>query len=62
MNIEKELQEAVASLDAAFNRGDVEALMAFYAEDATMVVQPGLVVSGHGAIREVFTQLSHHGM
>lgn len=27
-----------------------------------MVVQPGLVVSGHGAIREVFTQLSHHGM
>ena len=35
----------------AFNRGDVEALLALYAPDAILVAQPGQQVSGKEGIR-----------
>jgi uncharacterized protein (TIGR02246 family) len=35
----------------AFNRGDIEALLALYAPDAIVVAQPGQQVSGKEAIR-----------
>ena len=34
-----------------FSAGDMEALMSLYEPEATMVPQPGVVVSGHAAIR-----------
>lgn len=37
----------------SFNAGDIDALMALYTPDATIVPQPGQVVSGNAAIREV---------
>lgn len=35
-----------------FNAGDLDGLVALYTPDATLVPQPGQVVSGHAAIRE----------
>mgnify|MGYP003946730741 CR=1 FL=1 len=36
----------------SFNSGDLDSLMALYTPDATLVPQPGQVVTGHAAIRE----------
>jgi uncharacterized protein (TIGR02246 family) len=38
--------------EEAFNAGDLEALMALYEPDATLVPQPGAVVEGLDGIRE----------
>jgi uncharacterized protein (TIGR02246 family) len=40
------------ALADAFNRHDLAALLSLYAEDATLVPQPGTAVSGPKAIRE----------
>ena len=37
---------------AAFNAGNLEALMALYEPDAQVVPQPGHITSGHEAIRQ----------
>jgi len=37
---------------AAFNTGNLEALMALYEPDAQVVPQPGQITSGHEAIRQ----------
>ena len=41
--------------EQAFNAGDLEALMALYEPEATLVPQPGVVVEGSDAIRESLT-------
>jgi uncharacterized protein (TIGR02246 family) len=38
--------------EAAFNAGDIDALMALYEPDAALVPQPGVTVAGSDAIRE----------
>jgi uncharacterized protein (TIGR02246 family) len=38
--------------EQAFNAGDIEALMALYEPDATLVPQPGAVAEGTAAIRD----------
>ena len=40
------------AFEEAFNAGDLEALMALYESDATLVPQPGAVAEGLDAIRE----------
>jgi uncharacterized protein (TIGR02246 family) len=50
--------EEVAQLWAeSFTAGDLEALVELYEADATLVPQPGEVVTGVGAIREVLSAL-----
>ncbi|MGU5689824.1 YybH family protein [Aeromonas caviae] len=39
---------------------DFDALMTFYAEDAALVVKPGMVVRGIPAIRRAFTAISDY--
>lgn len=41
---------------AAFNSGNLEALMALYEPDAQLVQQPGQVTTGHEAIRQALQQ------
>ncbi|BFU93375.1 MAG: hypothetical protein NTNFB02_00970 [Nitrospira sp.] len=41
---------------AAFNSGNVEAVMALYEPEATLVPQPGQVVQGREAIRQALLQ------
>ncbi len=46
--------ETVEQLDEAFNRGDVEAVLGFYEEDATIVAEPGTIATGKAELRRVY--------
>ena len=54
------LRTLIETRDAAISRRDFDALMAFYAEDAALVVKPGMVVRGIPAIRRAFTAISDY--
>ena len=54
------LRQLIETCDAAISRRDFDALMAFYAEDAALVVKPGMVVRGIPAIRRAFSAISDH--
>ncbi len=45
-------EEAVKAFFDAFNRGDLDAVVAMYEPGATLVPQPGQMAKGHAAIRE----------
>jgi ketosteroid isomerase-like protein len=51
-------RHAVAPADAAIMAEDFDALMDFYADDATLVVKPGLHVTGKDNIRAAFVRTS----
>lgn len=46
-------KEAIQTLFGAFNKGDIDALVALYEPDAAMVAQPGQVATGTKGVREV---------
>ena len=46
--------EAVELLDEAFNRGDLEAVLDFYEDEAVMVVEPGRIATGKAELRAVY--------
>ncbi|UNP89482.1 SgcJ/EcaC family oxidoreductase [Aeromonas encheleia] len=54
------LRALIETCDAAISRRDFDALMAFYAEDASLVVKPGMVVRGIPAIRRAFSAISDY--
>jgi uncharacterized protein (TIGR02246 family) len=54
------LEAVVAAADAAINREDFAALMDFYTEEATLVVRPGLNVSGKKRIGEAFVAIADY--
>ena len=49
--------EAVKELDDALERGDLEAVLNFYEDDAVLVVEPNRLARGKKDIREFFTYL-----
>ncbi|WP_306601056.1 nuclear transport factor 2 family protein [Geothrix sp. 21YS21S-2] len=55
-----ELEAIIHAADDAINREDLDAVMAFYAEDATLVVRPGLNATGKDQIRKAFTAIAEH--
>jgi uncharacterized protein (TIGR02246 family) len=46
--------EAVKLLDEAFHRRDLEAILDFYEEGATMVTEPGRLVTGKPELRRAY--------
>ena len=50
----------IEAADRAITAEDFDAVMEFYAEDATLVVKPGLNVSGKPAIRRAFEAIAAH--
>ena len=54
------LRQLIETCDAAISHRDFDALMAFYAEDASLVVKPGMVVRGIPAIRRAFSAISDY--
>ena len=42
-----DLVNVIAAADAAINAENFDALMTFYADDATLVIEPGRYVTGH---------------
>lgn len=54
------IEQLIEQADAAINREDFDALMAFYAEDAVLVVRPGMEVRGRAEIRRAFEAIAAH--
>ena len=50
-------REAVRLADEAFNRGDLEGMLAFYEDGAVMLFAPGQMVSGKPALRDALRPL-----
>lgn len=48
------VEETVEKMDEAFNRGDIEAVLDCYEDEAVMVLEPGRLVQGKAAMREAF--------
>lgn len=46
--------DAIRAVDAAFSRGDIDAVLEFYEDEATMVVRPGLLASGKTELRTAY--------
>jgi uncharacterized protein (TIGR02246 family) len=46
--------DAIRAVDAAFSRGDIEGVLDFYEDEATMVVRPGLLATGKTALRTAY--------
>ena len=46
--------KTVQLLDEAFNRGDIEAVLDFYEDDAVMVVEPSRLATGKAEIRATY--------
>lgn len=53
-----ELKKVIAAADDAINREDFDALMEFYADDATLVVMPGKSVHGKEQIRSAMVRIA----
>jgi ketosteroid isomerase-like protein len=52
--------EAVELLDAAFNRGDLEAVLDFYEGGAVMIAEPGRLATGKAEIRAAYEWIFAH--
>ena len=57
---EHELKKLIAAADAAINREDFDALMEFYAEDATLVIMPGRTATGKEQIRSAMVRIAEY--
>ena len=55
-----ELKREILAADNAINHKDFDAISRFYTEDATLVVRPGLLVSGRNEIREAHKRISEY--
>jgi uncharacterized protein (TIGR02246 family) len=55
-----ELVNVIARADAAINAEDFDALMTFYSDDATLVIEPKRFVTGHTAIRRAFVAIAEY--
>lgn len=54
------LERLIRAADAAITAEDFDALMDFYADDATLVVKPGLNVTGKQNIRAAFVKIAEY--
>ena len=55
-----QLRQIIESCDRAISAKDFDALMEHYAEDAALVVKPGLIVTGKEPIRKAFIAISEY--
>ncbi|MFP2240414.1 YybH family protein [Pseudescherichia vulneris] len=54
------LRQVIEACDKAISAKDYDALMAYYAEDAALVVKPGMTVQGKEAIRKAFIAIADY--
>jgi len=50
-------QQLIDEADAAFNRGDLNAVLSCYDDDAVWVVEPRRIVSGKPALRKASEEM-----
>lgn len=59
------LRTIIEAADRAITAGDYDSLMDFYAEDATLVIKPGMTATGKAQIRRAFVAIAayfNHGL
>jgi uncharacterized protein (TIGR02246 family) len=54
------IRQIIESCDKAITAKDFDALMTHYAEDAALVVKPGMIAQGKGNIRKAFIAISDY--
>ncbi|MFS2124507.1 YybH family protein [Pseudomonas sp. Pseusp97] len=54
------LQALIRAADEAIGREDFDTLLAFYTDDALLVVKPGLLARGKAQIRRAFVAIAEH--
>ncbi|WP_017348630.1 YybH family protein [Pantoea sp. A4] len=54
------LRQVIESCDSAISAKDFDALMENYAEEAALVVKPGMIVTGKANIRKAFMAISDY--
>ena len=54
------LRAVIEACDRAISQEDYATLMEYYADDATLVVKPGMVVSGKENIRKAFITIADY--
>ncbi|MEJ5073773.1 SgcJ/EcaC family oxidoreductase [Enterobacter ludwigii] len=54
------LRQIIEACDKAISAKDYDALMAYYAEDAALVVKPGMTVQGKDNIRKAFMAIADY--
>ncbi|MHB9796196.1 YybH family protein [Pseudomonas sp. MT3] len=54
------LQALIQAADEAIGREDFDALLAFYTDDALLLVKPGLLARGKAQIRQAFVAIAEH--
>ncbi len=54
------VEALIEQADAAINREDFDTLMGIYAEDAVLVVKPGVEARGRAQIRKAFVAIADH--
>lgn len=54
------LRAVIEACDRAISQEDYATLMEYYADDATLVVKPGMVVSGKENIRKAFIAITDY--
>ena len=54
------LKAVIEACDRAISQEDYATLMEYYADDATLVVKPGMVVSGKENIRKAFIAIADY--
>lgn len=59
-NPNPQLKAVIEACDRAISREDYDSLMEYYAEDAALVVKPGMVVRGKENIRKAFIAIADY--
>ncbi len=54
------LRRIIEACDQAISAGNFDALMDYYADDATLVIKPGMVVQGKEKIKQAFLAIAEH--
>lgn len=54
------IRQIIESCDKAISAKDFDSLMAYYAEDAALVVKPGMIAKGKENIRKAFIAISDY--
>ncbi|MBA0204072.1 YybH family protein [Pectobacterium aroidearum] len=54
------IREIIEACDKAISERDFDALMRYYAEDAALVIKPGMVAKGKDDIRKAFVAIADY--
>jgi len=54
------LKQVIEAADKAITEEDFDTLMAFYADDATLVIKPGVIATGKDQIHKAFLAIAEY--